>query len=208
MRMEPLTPFGGFSVLNAMRTIKPGETKPIVVQFEPLAQQIYEERVVIYSDTTMVSVNLKGTGVRPEVTITPEAGLLPFANVLVGETSEKSFQITNVSSFPVNFELVSQVWGVDNQSKQKPFLYMPSAGTVEANGTYEVKILYQPDHHSNEYFDVVLIDIPNQINAKKMYLRGWAYNRQFFARELDPFVWQPSEKLRKKYEEPLQMLEW
>lgn len=83
---------------------------------------------------------------------------------------------------------------------------MPSAGTVEANGTYEVKILYQPDHHSNDYFDVVLIDIPNQINAKKMYLRGWAYNRQFFARELDPFVWQPAEKLRKKYEEPLQML--
>ena len=38
MRMEPLTPFGGFSVLNAMRTIRPGETKPIVVQFEPLAQ--------------------------------------------------------------------------------------------------------------------------------------------------------------------------
>lgn len=37
LRMEPLTPFGGFSVLNAMRTIKPGETKPIVIQFEPLA---------------------------------------------------------------------------------------------------------------------------------------------------------------------------
>jgi hypothetical protein len=38
LRMEPLTPFGGFSVLNAMRTIKPGETKPVVVQFEPHAQ--------------------------------------------------------------------------------------------------------------------------------------------------------------------------
>jgi hypothetical protein len=38
LRMEPLTPFGGFSVLNAMRTLKPGETKPVVVQFEPLAQ--------------------------------------------------------------------------------------------------------------------------------------------------------------------------
>jgi hypothetical protein len=38
LRMEPLTPFGGFSVLNAMRTIEPGETKPVVVQFEPLAQ--------------------------------------------------------------------------------------------------------------------------------------------------------------------------
>lgn len=31
MRMEALTPFGGFSVLNAMRTILPGETKPVVV---------------------------------------------------------------------------------------------------------------------------------------------------------------------------------
>lgn len=35
MRLEPLTPFGGFTVLNAMRTIQPGETKPVVVQFEP-----------------------------------------------------------------------------------------------------------------------------------------------------------------------------
>jgi len=67
--MEALTPFGGFSVLNAMRTLKPGETKPVVIQFEPHAQQIYEERIVIYSGTTMVSVNLKGTGVRPEVNI-------------------------------------------------------------------------------------------------------------------------------------------
>jgi hypothetical protein len=51
-----------------------------------------------------------------------------------------------------------------------------------------------------------LIDIPNQINAKKIYLRGWAYTRQFFAREYDPFVWTESDLLRKNYEEPLQML--
>ena len=36
LSLQALSPFGGFSVLNAMRTIKPGETKPIVVQFEPL----------------------------------------------------------------------------------------------------------------------------------------------------------------------------
>ena len=55
----------------------------------------------------MVSVNLKGTGVRPEVTITPEEGLISFSNILLGENSERSFTIQNVSSFPVNFELVS-----------------------------------------------------------------------------------------------------
>ena len=91
LRLQALSPFGGFSVLNAMRTIKPGETKPIVVQFEPLFQQIQEERVVMFSDHTMVSVLLKGTGVRPEVKITPEDGIVPFGNILAGETAEKTF---------------------------------------------------------------------------------------------------------------------
>ena len=68
----------------------------------------------MFSDHTMVSVLLKGTGVRPEVKITPEDGILPFGNVLVGEQAEKTFQIQNVSSFPVNFNLESQVHGVEN----------------------------------------------------------------------------------------------
>lgn len=142
MRMEPLTPFGGFSVLNAMRTIKPGETKPVVIQFEPLAQQIYEERVVLYSGSTMVSVLLKGTGVRPEVNIEPQEGMISFNNCLVGETVERTFTISNISSFPVNFNLDSQVSGVENISKQKPFLFMPSFGTIAAQSKYEVKILF------------------------------------------------------------------
>lgn len=207
MRMEPLTPFGGFSVLNALRTIRPGETKPIVVQFEPAEQQIYEERVVIYSATTMVSVLLKGTGVRPEVAVTPEDGLLSFSNILVGETAEKSFEIKNVSSFPVNFNLVSEVAGVDNISKERPFLLIPSAGTIPAQSQYTVKIIFQPDHESNNYFDVMLIDIPNQVNAKKMYIRGWAYSRQLFAREHDPFVWRQDSYLRQRYEEPFKLLQ-
>jgi hypothetical protein len=51
----------------------------------------------------MVSVLLKGTGVRPEVNISPEDGLLAFLPTLVGETGEKSFAIKNISSFAVNF---------------------------------------------------------------------------------------------------------
>ena len=53
---------------------------------------------------------------------------------------------------------------------------------------------------------MLLIDIPNQVNAKKVYLRGWAYNRQFFSREYEPFEWKPLPLLRKRYEEPLKML--
>lgn len=105
MKLQSLTPFGGFSVLNALRPIVPGETRSIVVQFEPLAQQIYEERLVINSEHTTVSVVMKGCGVRPEVSIEPEEGLLNFGNIVVGEVYEKTFKIKNVSSFAVKFEL-------------------------------------------------------------------------------------------------------
>lgn len=44
------------------------------------------------------------------------------------------------------------------------------------------------------------------MNAKKVYLRGWAYSRQFFSREHQPFEWKPVASLRKRYEEPLKML--
>lgn len=74
----------------------------------------------------MVSVALKGRGVKPEVTIAPENGLISFSNVILGETTEKTFDITNISSFPVNFNLVSLAQGVENISKQCPFLLIPS----------------------------------------------------------------------------------
>jgi len=80
----------------------------------------------MFSNHTMVSVLLKGTGVRPEVNISPTEGLISFGNVLVNEHVERTFKISNVSSFPVNFELVSEVNGVENINKQKPFTLIPS----------------------------------------------------------------------------------
>ena len=115
----------------------------------------------MFSDHTMVSVNLKGTGVKPEVHINPEDGLIAFGNIIAGETTEKSFTIKNVSSFPVNFNMVSLVKGVENKEKQLPFVMIPSTATIPANEEYEVKILFQPDHVSNDFFDILVIDIPN-----------------------------------------------
>lgn len=117
LKLQSLTPFGGFCVLNALRKMSPGETRSVVVQFEPLAQQIYEERIVMNSEHTTVSVFMKGCGVRPEVTIEPEEGLLNFGNIIVGETYEKSFKIKNVSSFAVKFQLLTQVFGIENRKK-------------------------------------------------------------------------------------------
>lgn len=66
----------------------------------------------------------------------PETGLIQFGNILVGETTEKTFDIINVSNFAVNFELLSEVAGVQNKSRKLPFVLIPSKGTIKANSTY------------------------------------------------------------------------
>ena len=96
----------------------------------------------MFSQHTMVSVLLKGVGVRPEVKITPEDGIIAFGNAIVGETIEKTFQVENISSFPVNFNLESLVRGVENNSRKVPFNIVPRTATIPANGTYEVKIIF------------------------------------------------------------------
>jgi len=50
-----------------------------------------------------VSAKLKGIGVRPEVKVVPENGLIPFNGVVQGEFAERTFKITNVSNFPIKF---------------------------------------------------------------------------------------------------------
>lgn len=84
---------------------------------------------------------------------------------------------------------------------------MPSRHTIPAESEKVVKITFQPDHESNDYFDIMLIDIPNQIEPKRVYLRGNAYlGRSLFMREQFPFEWRANAEFKKRYEEPLAML--
>ena len=158
------------------------------------------------SEHTTVSVYMKGCGVRPEVNIEPEEGLLNFGNVLAGETVEKSFKIKNISSFAVKFNLKTESQGVTNKKKEVPFLLIPSTATIAANETYEVKIVFQPDQVSNNFFEVLLVDIPNQIKPKRIYVRGQSFDRQLAVRVFEPFEWRPIEELKRNYEKPLELI--
>lgn len=76
----------------------------------------------------MVSIKLKGIGVRPEVGISIPDGLLSFGNIIANEQQVKTFKVKNVSGFPVKFELNSKITGVENHSLLKPFTLIPAHG--------------------------------------------------------------------------------
>lgn len=102
--------------------------------------------------------------------ISPDDGLIYFANLLVGESSSKEFEIKNVSSFPVKFRLVRKAFGIKNIKGTSVFTFIPSEGTVEGNSTLKVKIIFNPDRANENFFEVLTLDVPNQINEKRIYV--------------------------------------
>lgn len=208
LKMESLPLYGGFAVLNARRTLAPGETKPILVEFNPFTQQVYEERLRLYSEKTVASVLLKGIGVRPEVRIEPHDGLIYFANILVNEHSEKEFEIKNVSNFPVKFSLDKKLEGIVNKKGLSNFTFIPSEGIVPSSSSLKVKIIFHPDRVSNFYFQILKLNVPNQVKEQMIFVKGHSYTRQNFIREEDPFKWRELEVYKsKQYEELLALRE-
>jgi len=198
LNQEKLTPLGGFTVLNAMREIQPKGKMRIGVQFEPISQQHYEEKLILYTEKTRSTISLKGIGVRPEVAIEPEDFLLDMGSVVVGEYSEKTFNIKNLSTFPVVYTLKVEAQGLQNKSKEiKAFSYDPATATIQPNETATVTVKFTPDFQCESFYEKILIDIPNQINPKSLLLRGFGWARQLSARVYFPFIFRKNEELLK-----------
>jgi hypothetical protein len=66
----------------------------------------------LFSDTQRVSVKLKGKGVKPEVQVLPEDGLLNFGGLVLGEITERTFKVKNISNFDVKMKIVTKLKGL------------------------------------------------------------------------------------------------
>jgi len=55
------------------------------------------------------------------------------------------------------------------------FSVIPSEGTVNGNSSIKVKIIFSPDRPNENFYEILTLDVPNQINEKRIYIRGYAY---------------------------------
>jgi len=108
-----------------------------------------------------VSAVLKGKGVRPEVKIFPENGLLPFGAVVKGDQSEKTFQIKNVSHFAIKYKLVAIVDGLKNFNNSEVFGFIPTEGSIEAQKEAQIQVVFRPDRVGEKFYSLIVIDAPN-----------------------------------------------
>lgn len=206
VRKETTSPFGGFTVLNAMRVIEPGLSRPIVVEFQPLSQQLFEEKLLLKTATSVVSVHLRGRGVRPQLKLDPEDGLVNLGNCIIGDTIEKIISLRNLVTFPFDFTLKKMAKGVQNYNGLVNFTFIPQESKIEPGKDLQVKIRFNPDHSSEKYFEHILIDVPNQIDPKQLYVAGNCWKRSVYIKYDKPFRWPSTSEMEEEHEGPLSFL--
>ena len=68
-----------------MREVNNNAVFKAIIEFQPTESQRFQERLTFYTDKNTISCLLKGVGVRPDININPENGLVHFGGVLLDE---------------------------------------------------------------------------------------------------------------------------
>ena len=198
LKQMPLILTNCFSIVNAIRDIPPHQSFNFIVEFIPIKDLPYYDEFTVYTNEQTSTCKLKGIGVQPEVETTVKDGLLFLGNCVVNNTIEKTFDIINKSNFKINYNLTSLKSGKKNKTGLKPFCYIPFCGEIEANGKVTIKVIFNGDHQDFEnYFDFILVDVPNQKVENKILISAYCWERQVYWKELTEIKF-PNEKFMSK----------
>ncbi|XP_076859168.1 cilia- and flagella-associated protein 74 isoform X2 [Brachyhypopomus gauderio] len=190
---------GPFSVQNATRALRPGDTHTLLLAFMPALAKKYRESLEVSCSHTAVELTLCGEGVAPLVTCSLEGRVMNFGHVLEKESATQRFTLQNSSSLRVWFRVVldgphkhtslplcstSSVWPVDrgtqNYSGQPVFSVSPTEGAIGPGKTQDITVTFQPDHESLHYQDTLRVRLMNEQMVCVVELRGAAWSHTMF----------------------------
>lgn len=140
--------FCSFNVLNSLREVEAGKPFKAVIEFQPIEEQPFQQRIEFFTDQYSISCSVQGKGVRPEVQIEPAGGLVSLGAVMIEEQAERSVTIRNICNFDVHFCLEKVGAGVLNSNSGSAFTYLPAQGVIAAHGSADIKARFRPDRVS------------------------------------------------------------
>ncbi|XP_072537127.1 cilia- and flagella-associated protein 74 isoform X2 [Salminus brasiliensis] len=190
---------GPFSVQNAMREVRPGDTHTLLLAFTPVLAKKYREKLEVSCSKMALAFTLCGEGIEPLVTCSHEGGIMNFGYVLEKETSTQMFKLQNLSSLLVQFSVLLDslciskhsvtrslpaflslhstphpTLGTQNYSGQSVFTVSPAEGTIGPGKSQDIIVTFQPDHESLHYRDTLRVQLMNKQTVCVMELRGAA----------------------------------
>ena len=184
LKMKPLILTNCFRIVNAIRDLPPHSSFNYIVEFIPELDIPYFDDFTVYTEETQSTVHLKGIGVRPEITTNIKDGVFFIGNCVINNTIEKTFDIINKSDFKINFEIKSLKEGKKNKTGLKPFCYVPFCGEINNKDKVTIKVSFNGDHQDFlNFFDFVLLDVPNQKVENKILVCAFCWERQVYWKE-------------------------
>jgi hypothetical protein len=164
--------FSGFEVINSLKRIDQNEQCVLVIRFHPIEEISFEQKLILYSERSMVSCVLRGNGVRPEVAVEPTSGLIEMGELLSGQSSLRTMRIHNNSNFDTKFRLKQLSHGTRCTNGLSPFSIVPTEGRVAANQTEEVAITFSPSSPGKDYFTLLDVDVEEQRTKRVVRIQG------------------------------------
>ncbi|XP_054465778.1 cilia- and flagella-associated protein 74 [Anoplopoma fimbria] len=208
LRSSVLDLHGPFSLLNALRCIRPGEKHTLVLAFSPSLEKKCREILELCSQKMSLEMTLCGEGVVPAVTSSHPGGILDFGYVLEKESTTHVMKLQNSSAVAVGFRVLlaslspsrlqggadsvafllgthtdSQVQptvGTQNYSGLSVFSAVPVEGSIAPGQSLDITVTFQPDHPSVNYSDRLTIELMNKSEVCVVDLKGAASSNNMY----------------------------
>ncbi|XP_037391877.1 cilia- and flagella-associated protein 74 isoform X2 [Pygocentrus nattereri] len=199
LKSSVLDLYGPFSVLNAMREVRPGDTHTLRLAFVPALAKKYREMLEVSCSNMALEFTLCGEGLAPLVTCSLEGGVMNFGYVLEKESATQVFTLQNSSPLPVQFSVLLDslcpskhsdnrllpaflsahsiphtTLGTQNYSGQSVFTVSPIGGIIGPGKSQDITVTFQPDHESLHYRDILRVQLMNKQSVCVVELRGAA----------------------------------
>ncbi|KAI3357114.1 hypothetical protein L3Q82_015582 [Scortum barcoo] len=208
LKSSVLDTHGPFSLLNALRCIRPGEKHTLALAFSPSLEKKYCETLEVRSQKMTLQMTLRGEGVVPAVTSSHPGGLLDFGYVLEMESTSQVIKLQNSSAVAVGFRVllaslspsrprggaddvavllgnytdpqVQPTVGTQNYSGLSVFSVVPVEGSIAPGQSQDITVTFQPDHTSVNYSDRLTIELMNKSKVCVMDLKGAASSHNMY----------------------------
>ncbi|KAJ3191819.1 hypothetical protein HK101_007385, partial [Irineochytrium annulatum] len=191
IRQRPLDPACPFKVdfPSDQVELSPSGSLTIPVLFAPTTEATYNVDFDMLSESTEAKIRLTGICIMPALQLDPPDANLYLGDIMVGDTTTKTFRIHNTGTLNLNCDLnLSTVvplqpmphvgarpHGTVNFNRQNAFTMTPTSAQIVPGGRQEFTIRFAPDRESDLYFDHVVIKcwgIPGERRVK-LHGRCW-----------------------------------
>ncbi|ETL84297.1 hypothetical protein L917_15844 [Phytophthora nicotianae] len=184
VRAQPLHILGAFRIIGALREVPADKKKRAIrIEFEPRTPLTYEDELELSALGVNIRVNIRGIGINPSLSLTPEDGNVDFQDVLARTRNLQELILTNGSAFPLAFSIIAvDDTEVYTTSTGLPvFTFSPTSAIIPENGSLNVQVVFQPDHQRPDHYSQRFrIKVPNESEQHVVSVSGRCWENQLY----------------------------